>query len=559
MVKAKGIDLASLLRFDQDEGRILLKGYRMVLMSATALGTLRRERIETLGWDQARSLLKRFGHAAGLADALALAERFPMASKREHLEYGPALHGLEGATRVVWIPDKTHLDPDRGHCHFEAYWENSYEAEQHLEVFGKSEEPVCWTLVGRATGHSSAAAGARTIVHETECRAMGHERCRIVGDYVEKLPEVARREGPDYEKQHLPAVLQDLLDTVKRQKRSLRARERKIADLRNELREKRLSSNLIGESIEFQATITAARTVAPLDATVLVLGESGTGKELLARLIHDQSLRRDKAFIAVNCSALPETLQEAELFGYAKGAFTGASKTTQGVFEAANGGTLFLDEIGDLSLSAQTTILRALQEGEIKRLGETRARKVNVRIVAATHRDLKEMVREKSFREDLYYRLSVVPISIPPLRDRAHDTFLLADHFLLAFAHKFAKPPKRLSREVKEALGGHPWPGNVRELQHAIERAVIMSTGSEIEITDLPSDLADGVSKRAGQSAMLNEQPAPEDLIQLGGLADEAARIRKALELSRGSKVRAAEMLGISRTTLWRRMRSHGL
>ena len=158
----------------------LPQDYRMVLMSASALGALRRELIETLGWDQARSLLKRFGHAAGLADGLALAERFPSASRREHLEFGPALHGLEGVARVVRIPEKTHLDPDQGHCHFEAFLENSYEAEQHLELFGKSEEPVCWTFVGYATGHSSIAAGNRTIAYETECLAMGHSRCRLV-------------------------------------------------------------------------------------------------------------------------------------------------------------------------------------------------------------------------------------------------------------------------------------------------------------------------------------------------------------------------------------------
>ena len=195
----------------------------------------------------------------------------------------------------------------------------------------------------------------------------------------------------------------------------------------------------------------------------------------------------------------------------------------------------------------------------MKRLGETRVRKVNVRIVAATHQDLKEMVREKSFRGDLYYRLSVVTISIPPLRDRGHDTLLLADHFLRASAQEFAKPANRLSREVKEILAEHAWPGNVRELQHAMERAVIMSTGSEIEITDLPSDVADGVSRRAPRSETLTKQPAPEDIIQIQGMADEAARIRRALDLSIGSKVQAAKLLGISRTTLWRRMRSHGL
>ena len=261
----------------------------------------------------------------------------------------------------------------------------------------------------------------------------------------------------------------------------------------------------------------------------------------------------------MNCSALPETLQEAELFGYAKGAFTGASAANPGVFEAANGGTLFLDEIGDLSLSAQTTILRALQEGEVKRLGETRARKVNVRIVAATHRNLKTMVREKSFREDLYYRLSVVTISIPPLRDRGNDTLLLADHFLLASTHKFAKPAKRLSREVKEALCEYAWPGNVRELQHAMERAVIMSTGSGIELADLPSDVANDVSDLTVWTETSTKKPAPEEIIQVQGMEDEPARIRRALDLSKGSKVLAAKLLGISRTTLWRRMRSHGL
>lgn len=554
-MEAKGIELASLLRFDQAHGQVWLKDYRMVLMSACALGALRRELIETLGWERARAAMKRFGHAAGLADGHALAERFPDASREEHLDFGPALHGLEGVANVVRIPEATEIDLDAGRLHYEAYWENSYEAEQHLSLFGQSEEPVCWTLVGYATGHSSSAAGDRTVVVETECRAMGHDRCRFVLGFAQDMREQAQREEPDYERDHLPEVLQGLLDRVKKQKRSLRERERRISSLESELAQYRAPKDVVGESSEFVAALTTARKVAPVDATVLILGESGTGKEVLARVIHDDSLRRDGPFVAVNCSALPETLQEAELFGYARGAFTGASTATAGVFEAAHGGTLFLDEVGDLAPTAQTKILRALQEREIKRLGEAKTRKIDVRVIAATNRPLKDMVARKEFREDLYYRLSVVTLVMPALRQRGVDRLLLAEHFLALYAERFERDVRHLSRSARNAILSYPWPGNVRELQHAMERAVIMAAADQVELEDLPAEL-----QAAPEGASAGEAAGERDAArrELEGL-DEAARLARALELADGNRERAASILGVSRTTLWRRLKRHGL
>lgn len=558
-MSARSENFEGWLKFDPSRGEIRLKSYRMVLSSASALGALRRELIETLGMDRARGLMKRFGHAAGLADGVALKELFPDSSIVDHMSYGPALHGLEGVARVVPIPEASAIDPENGRLHLEAYWEGSYEAEQHLELFGPSREPVCWTLVGYATGHSTSAAGARTIAIETECRAMGHPRCRMVVDYEKNLSEAVRREACDYEKQHLSEVLQNLLDKIQETTRSLRSREKEISTLESELAQYRPPANFVGESPIFKTALTTAKTVAPVDAGVLILGESGTGKELLARFIHDHSLRRDKPFIAVNCSALPETLQEAELFGYAKGAFTGASTATAGLFEAAHEGTLFLDEVGDLSLTAQTKILRALQDGEIKRLGETKTRKTDVRVIAATNRDLKAMIADRSFREDVYYRLSVVGITMPPLRDRGNDALLVAEHFLDHFAARFRRPLRPLSREARGAIASHRWPGNVRELQHVIERAVIVATGSEIEVDDLPPEILSETG-RARKTRRISPDNSPTlDRARFLAITNERSRLETALAAVSHNRERAADLLGLSRTTLWRRMKKLGI
>ncbi|MDJ0839971.1 MAG: sigma 54-interacting transcriptional regulator [Acidobacteriota bacterium] len=549
-----GIDLEKLLVFNPKEGTIYLQDYRMVMFSACALGVLRRELVDTLGWARARGLFKRFGYASGLVDGRALIERFPDASREDQMVFGPLLHALEGATRMRRIPERSRVDLEQNVFHVEAVWENSYEAEQHIALFGPADEPVCWGLAGYARGHSTAAAGRPTHVKEVACRAMGHNACFFIADFVENVPD---EDADDYRAVHLPEVVRTLEATLKRSRQELADREARIDELNAKLRGGAHLEGILGTSAAMCRALETVKLVAPVDSTVLILGESGTGKELLARAVHKLSERQEETFLPVNCAVLPENLQEAELFGYARGAFSGAVQARPGFFESADNGTLFLDEIGDLSLSAQTKILRALQEGEVKRIGETKIRKVNVRIIAATHRDLDAMVKEGTFREDLYYRLEVVTIRLPPLRDRENDALILADHFLAEYNERFKKKIRGFDHQARRILANYRWPGNVRELRHAVERAVIMATGRTISPADLPERI---IETPAGPALSFNASLSAETAAaELAAVEDEATRIRRALDLAQGNKTHAAKLLGIGRSTLWRKLNQTGL
>jgi two-component system response regulator HydG len=302
---------------------------------------------------------------------------------------------------------------------------------------------------------------------------------------------------------------------------------------------------LIGQSPAFRALMETLRQAGAAHATVLLVGESGTGKELAARALHELSPRASGPFVAVNCGAIPETLLEAELFGVEKGAFTGALARREGRFERAHGGTLFLDEVGELSLGAQVKLLRVLQEGEIERLGGTGPLQVDVRVVSATRRELPREVAEGRFREDLYYRLNVVEVRIPPLASRREDVPLLADHFLRRFAAKNAKPLRGLSAEALQALEDYAWPGNVRELEHAIERAVVLARGEVLEIGDLPESVRTGPRGAAGQV-----------VIPIGTPMEEVERrlIHETLRHTGGDKTMAARLLGIAARTIYRKL-----
>ncbi|HEV8616830.1 MAG TPA: sigma-54 dependent transcriptional regulator, partial [Methylomirabilota bacterium] len=260
--------------------------------------------------------------------------------------------------------------------------------------------------------------------------------------------------------------------------------------LRQQLEDLRGKGQVIGASPAFRRMMTLVDQVADSAATVLIQGESGTGKELVARAIHERSPRSHRPFVAVNCAALPETLLESELFGYEKGAFTGAAGRKEGRFELADGGTLFLDEVADLSPVTQPKILRVLQEGEFERLGGTRSLRVDVRIVAATNQDLSQMVKDKRFREDLFYRLNVITINVPPLRDRREDIPVLAHHFVRIYAAKNNRRLEGLTDEAVRQLEAYSWPGNVRELENVIERAVVLARGARIDVADLPGEIA---------------------------------------------------------------------
>ena len=329
--------------------------------------------------------------------------------------------------------------------------------------------------------------------------------------------------------------------------------------LRARLAQSASASPIIGQSPALRSTLDLVRQAAPSSATVLLLGESGTGKELFARALHEHSGRAQAPFVPINCAAIPESILESELFGYERGAFTGAVQRKEGRFERANGGTLFLDEVGELTLAVQVKLLRVLQEGEIERLGGTSAVKVDCRVVAATNQDLAARVREGKFREDLFYRLNVIQVVLPPLRDRAEDIPLLANHFLARFATKNGKPLRGLTAAALEALEAHGWPGNVRELENAIERAVVLSRSAELDLDDLPDQVRSGALLRASGAAPLAVQALFEGrtlTVPLGTTMEEIEMrvIRETLRQTKGDKTLAAQLLGIAARTIYRKL-----
>lgn len=307
---------------------------------------------------------------------------------------------------------------------------------------------------------------------------------------------------------------------------------------------------MLGEAPEFLAVLRSAQVAAATDVTTLLLGESGTGKELLARAIHDESPRRDAPFVTINCAALPEALAESELFGHRKGAFTGATGSA-GRIRAADGGTLFLDEIAELPLNIQAKLLRFLESGECQAVGETAPTKANVRIIAATHRNLYDMVRDGRFREDLYYRLNVVPLELPPLRSRSGDLELLLNRITGICAGRHGLEPPRYSREALEHLHRYGWPGNVRELRNFCERMVVLFNGRRVQAENLPAEMHRDTPARATQFEL------PDSGIRLEEL--EQHMIRQALDKTRGNRSRAARLLGLTRDTLLYRIKKYAL
>ena len=309
-------------------------------------------------------------------------------------------------------------------------------------------------------------------------------------------------------------------------------------------------SSIIGRSKKMREVLEILTLAAPSDATILILGESGTGKELIANAIHENSPRKDKAFVKVNCAALPENLLESELFGHERGAFTGATSARKGRFELADGGTIFLDEIGDMSLATQAKILRVLQEKEFERLGSSKPIKVDVRIIAATNRNLEQAIREGTFRQDLYFRLSVVTIELPPLRERREDIPALAQHFLKKYAEKNQRLVKGFAPKTMDLFMRYDWPGNIRELENTVERAVILCREEYVQPHCLPRQF----------QALLDED-TPETGVRPGHSIREVERelILKTLEQTGGNRTRAAEILGITRRALQYKLKEYGI
>jgi len=530
-MKADDLVLGGMLQFEPGGGVLRLGSARALVLDVVALGLLRKELFDTLGETAARGVLSRLGYAHGVRTAESARAGFPWDDERQWRMAGTRFAMLQGFAEIEPVGQSA-ASP-------EAILRASYEAEQHLLHFGRSEVPVCWTLAGFASGYFSHARGQETYFLEEQCVARGDPVCRVVGRSRAEWGD--REEIRFFDRHTLDARVAEIAAALRETERKLRARRRTL-DARD--REVEVAGGLVARSEAMRRVVDTTRRVAAVDATVLITGETGVGKERVARLIHEASARAGGPFVAVNCGAVPEALLESELFGHARGAFTGATHDRPGLFEAAHQGTLFLDEIGEMPLSMQVKLLRALQSREVRRVGENQVRPFDARLVAATNRELGAEIRAGRFREDLYYRLRVVEVQVPPLRERPEDILPLARVLLSGAAERMKRRVTGLSARAADRLLQHQWPGNVRELENSIERAVALAAGSSVEVGDLPQEVrsaAPGPVARTGRVRTL------EDV--------ERAHVLAALEQLGGNQRRTAAALGIGEATLYRKLR----
>jgi transcriptional regulator with PAS, ATPase and Fis domain len=540
MAERLELDLRELLSFEPKGGLIHFAGQRALLMDPVALGLLRKELIEMVGMTAARGILTRLGYAHGWRTAEAMKASFPWPDEKAWRRAGGRLHTLQGQ---VLVEPVERASGDGPAPFAEAQWRESYEAEQHLLHLGRAEEPVCWSLTGFASGYMSYCNGKAIYCLETRCVGKGDAVCQVVGKSAEEWGGECMEALRFYETQCMEGALAQVTEAIKQAEQQLRAKRRTLARVTGETED---ASGMVARSEEMKRVLGLARRAAKVDSTVLITGESGAGKERIAQLIHEESGRAHKAFVAVNCAAVTESLLESELFGHAKGAFTGATHDRAGLFEAASGGTLFLDEVGEVPPAMQAKLLRVLQEKEVRRVGENQSRKVDVRVVAATNRHLLEEVNAGRFRQDLYYRLRVIELKVPPLRERREDILPLARLLLAEATERLGRRVGSFSPEAADQLLRYGWPGNVRELSNAIERAVALCEGTRVELDDLPEEV------RAAPPSFL-PGATPRTLEDM-----EREYILAVLARNEGNRSRTAEQLDIGLATLYRKLKQYG-
>jgi len=527
-------DLASKLLFSPEMGRIWHDGERCVLLSQAALASWRSRLVAELGLEAASRFFWGVGFAEGARCAIGAKKLRPDGDYLEAFAVGPQAHALTG---FGWTQIEI-LENDSSRGHFEGRFtvHDSMEAAIHLNAMGHSTDPVCWMQTGFASGFATTFAGQPIIMREVECAGRGDAACVL---HAKPKPEWDQLD--DLELAATPLVLSETWHDA--------------------------GQTVIGISAAFLSAKTMIERTAASNATLLLMGETGVGKEVLAKLAHRLSTREAEPFIALNCAAIPEGLIESELFGVAKGAYTGAVAARPGRFELANGGTLFLDEISTLSPLAQSKILRAVQEGEFERVGDTRTIKVDVRLIAASNVELNEAVREGTFRADLFYRISTLPVRVPPLRQRREDIPVLLEHFRLRYALRHGRTVSGFTPRAINALLAYDFPGNVRELERMVERAVLLADdGRAIDVRHLfletdglelkPAmcmtndgriSAVDNVGSRANLVRQMLDLIVDEggSLLEMEGLV-----IREALDASGGNVARAARTLGFTRRQL---------
>ncbi|WP_404364912.1 sigma 54-interacting transcriptional regulator [Marinobacter sp.] len=550
------LDLTKQIRFLSTEGKIWFGEQRMLLMQVSAMAAFRREMVNTMGIERAKGFFLRLGYQSGLKDAELARKLRPHCSELDIFLAGPQLHSVKGMVKVV--PIEIDINQESGGFYGELEWIDSFEVEICQTELGQMDEPACWSLLGYACAFTSSFMGREIIFREVSCRGCGDEKCMIVGKPAEEWEDAA--EFTQYFK--ADPIIEELYDL-----------QSQVSSLRSSLEKQQGQYYGIGQSASYNRVCRMIDKAAMGKVSVLLLGETGVGKEVIARSVHLRSERAEQPFIAVNCAAIPPDLIEAELFGVEKGAYTGASQSRPGRFERATTGTIFLDEVVELIPRAQATLLRVLQEGELERVGDNRTRSVDVRVIAATNESLEKAVEEGRFRADLFYRLNVFPVKIPPLRDRLEDLPLLAEHFLKKFHSEYNKRTLGLSDKALELCLHYHWPGNIRELENVIERGVILTDNNEsISRESLFAGIAEPQSDQH-QSVVDEHGQVVEDAGDMSS-GDWATQIlgngisleyveetlmRRAMDEANQNVSGAARILGLTRPALAYRLKKSGI
>lgn len=534
-MKAEDLKLEELMRFS--EGNLEIHGQKLIIHDLYAIGQLQLDLVNMVGIDEARRIITRFGYFCGQNDSSTMQRIFNWDTIEDLTKAGFILQQLKGGGNSEI--NKLSIDENEGKFYSEVVWHDSEVAKANISELGSTDYPACWLIVGYLSGYITNCIGKSVYFMETKCITKGDSHCIAIGKDVDSwgheiTPHI------DYFR------ITDIQSKIKELSSKLINVEKKII-IRNKLLKNALEGSSLSSiempSLQFKYILDIAKKVAKFDSSILISGETGVGKELLASHIHKTSPRSNGPFIAVNCSALPDTLLESELFGYKKGSFTGAIKDKQGLFEAANNGVIFLDEIGDISPNMQLKLLRVIQEREILRIGDTKPIKLDIRFISATNRNLEEEMSKGNFREDLYYRLQVIHIEIPPLRDRTEDILPLSRNFINKYSEKLKLTNLTLDSTCIDYLLKYPWPGNIRELEHAIEHAAIFCKSNIILPENLPPKIIQKYEKNEASSYTgLSLQEIELDHIQ------------SVLEITKGNREEAARILGIGAATLYRKL-----
>ncbi len=536
-MKPTDLSIIDVLDFRPDHGLVELENRRVLIFDGNILMELRRMIVDNLGWEQCQPVIFHYGYEVGNMDAKSLGQMYKWDSKEEWFQAGTAMQTQRGYCRTVL--NYISFNPHENQLLFRGRWYNSYEVDSHKHLNLTDTGPVCYVLCGYLSGFASYCFDREVLVQEQECLYRQH--CSFEGKFVEEWGEAGVKfmeTSKNNDLRHKYALLKKM--AAGRSKKVPKGKDEKTEYIRVYDHPEILPFR----SKSMARVLEMAHQVAKTVANVLITGDTGVGKEVIANFIHSVSPISTSRFLPINCTALPLTLLESELFGHVKGAFTGADRNKRGLLIEAGEGTIFLDEIGDIALSIQAKLLRALQEKKVRPVGGNTEVPIKARIIASTNRNLENMMKEGKFRADLYYRLNVFPIHIPALRERRDDILPIARYFL----SKYSPGSLGFSPRVARALENYDWPGNVRELANAVERASILAGKQKIRCEHLPPVMTAG-DQNCGFDNMTAEWPSLEEL--------EQQYILTVLDHCEGKKMKAAELLGIGTNTLWRKLKKY--